>query len=476
MRCFKCHKFGHGKDKCRRPNSLCGRCGKEHADQHQCTAAAHCINCKGDHPAFSKQCPKFLEEQAILRYKAEHGGTFQQARAAVIVDTPRAVSSRTYAQATKVSLKSSKATQPKASDKVSASVTSKANAQRHTPPSSPKGAVSRPADKPREPINRFGNVSDMDIDSISDYLSDERKSRSRNTRSLERPLPLSQSQPQSPARSRSRARPLPPPHSPTHHIPPLIPPTADGDPIPVNSPPPPPARYPTSPQGMLLALKKFLTLSQPKNFIIYTDSLSAVESLRNKTFKIKNVKRFYNLLKKIPPQTQLVIAWVPSHVGVSGNEKADRLAKAALTLNLAAHSRVCWSNLKPRVDTYICTAWQALWNDQTRNKLYEIRPNLKESLCNTTQPLYRKQETVMTRLRIGHTWITHSYLLKKEDQPFCHACDNPFTVKHILVECSDFTHIRNKYYTTTDVHTLFREVDSSKITEYLKEIKLFDKI
>ena len=82
----------------------------------------------------------------------------------------------------------------------------------------------------------------------------------------------------------------------------------------------------------------------------------------------------------------------------------------------------------------------------------------------------------MTRLRIGHTWITHSYLLKKEDQPFCHACDNPFTVKHILVECSDFTEIRNKYYTTTDVHTLFREVDSIKFTEYLKEIKLFDKI
>ena len=174
MRCFKCHKFGHGKDKCRRPNALCGLCGKEHADQHQCTAAAHCINCKGDHPAFSKQCPKFMEEQAILRYKAEHGGTFQQARAAVIVDTPREVSSRSYAQATKLSLKSSKATQPKASDKVTAPVTSKANAQRHTPPSSPKGAVSRPADKPRarkpskegaprEPVSRFGNVSDMDI-------------------------------------------------------------------------------------------------------------------------------------------------------------------------------------------------------------------------------------------------------------------------------------------------------------------------
>ena len=217
-------------------------------------------------------------------------------------------------------------------------------------------------------------------------------------------------------------------------------------------------------QGILLALKKFLTLPQSKNFIIYTDSLSAVESLRCKTFKTKNVKRFYNLLKKIPPQTQLVIAWVPLHAGISGNEKADRLAKAALTLSLAAHSQVCWSDLKPQVDTYICTAWQALWNNETRNKLYEIRPNLKESLCTTTQPLYRKEETVMTRIRIGHTWITHSYLLTSH------------SAKHILVECSDFTYIRNKYYTTTDVHTLFREVDSSKIIEFLKEIKLFDKI
>ena len=140
-------------------------------------------------------------------------------------------------------------------------------------------------------------------------------------------------------------------------------------------------------EGILLTIKKCLTLQQFKNFVIYTDSFSAVESLRCKTFKTKNVKSFYKLLKKIPPQTQLVIAWVPSHVGIPGNEKADRLAKAALTSSLAAHSQVCWSDLKPRVDTYICTAWQLLWNNETRNKLYEIRLNLKESLCNTTQSL-----------------------------------------------------------------------------------------
>ena len=119
---------------------------------------------------------------------------------------------------------------------------------------------------------------------------------------------------------------------------------------------------------------------------------------------------------------------------------------------------------------YIDTIWQKLWNNEARNKLFETLPNLKESLCNRANTLYRNQESVMTRLRIGHTWITHSDLLKKEDQPFCHACDSPFTVKHFSTECPDLTHIRNKFYTTTDVHTLFREVDFSKITEYLKDL------
>ena len=47
---------------------------------------------------------------------------------------------------------------------------------------------------PTEKVNRFGTISDMDVDSISGYLSDERKSHSKNTSSFEHPLPLPQSQ------------------------------------------------------------------------------------------------------------------------------------------------------------------------------------------------------------------------------------------------------------------------------------------
>ena len=65
-------------------------------------------------------------------------------------------------------------------------------------------------------------------------------------------------------------------------------------------------------EGIPLALKKFLNLSKStQNFVIYTDSFPAVESLRGKHFQNKNVKRFYNLLKKLPPQVQVVVARIP---------------------------------------------------------------------------------------------------------------------------------------------------------------------
>ena len=54
----------------------------------------------------------------------------------------------------------------------------------------------------------------------------------------------------------------------------------------------------------------------------------------------------------------------------------------------------------------------------------------------------RKEEVTLSRLRIGHTWITHSYLLEGKQQPMCYACQTKYTVKHILIECTDLAHIK----------------------------------
>ncbi|GFN84085.1 nucleic-acid-binding protein from mobile element jockey [Plakobranchus ocellatus] len=76
MRFFKCQRNGNDRDSCQKTAAVCVRCGKSVHVERDCSANPHCINCRGDHSASSKTCPKFLEEQAILCYKAENGGTF----------------------------------------------------------------------------------------------------------------------------------------------------------------------------------------------------------------------------------------------------------------------------------------------------------------------------------------------------------------------------------------------------------------
>ena len=80
----------------------------------------------------------------------------------------------------------------------------------------------------------------------------------------------------------------------------------------------------------------------------------------------------------------------------------------------------------------------------------------------------RKEEVVLTRLRIGHSYATHSYLLKEEEQPMYIPCDTPFTIKHVLLYCVDFETARNRYYRVSTLKDLFESVEISNIFLYLK--------
>ena len=98
LRCFKCQRFGHAQKFCRR-SAACCRCGSDKHEEKNCKSDPRCVNCHGAHSAASKECPDYLRETAIQRYRAEHGGTFAQARAAVVVSSPLPVPGVSYAKA-----------------------------------------------------------------------------------------------------------------------------------------------------------------------------------------------------------------------------------------------------------------------------------------------------------------------------------------------------------------------------------------
>ena len=82
LRCFNCQKFGHSKARCRH-RQVCANCGQPGHEHKNCKNKMCCPNCSGGHTAFDKQCPEWMKEKEIQRYKAENGCTFPAARKAV---------------------------------------------------------------------------------------------------------------------------------------------------------------------------------------------------------------------------------------------------------------------------------------------------------------------------------------------------------------------------------------------------------
>ena len=97
-----------------------------------------------------------------------------------------------------------------------------------------------------------------------------------------------------------------------------------------------------------------------------------------------------------------------SHVCIQGNERTDKAAKAALN-EIPSNVTVPFSDYKPYIHTYVRKKWHDFWDNQIENKLHSVQPALGywPLSCRSN----RREELVFSRLRIGHSYLTHSHLL-----------------------------------------------------------------
>ena len=140
------------------------------------------------------------------------------------------------------------------------------------------------------------------------------------------------------------------------------------------------------------------------------------------------------------------LCWVPGHVNVQGNEKAD----AALRAPTAPHKEIPHTDMRRPLREAITNGWHRKWNSLAREgrKLREIKKGIKDWTSSHNKS--RRIETVLARLRLGHTNITHVYLMQgQKEPPECDRCRVTITVKHLLLEC-------RKYVISTSVTLLYR--------------------
>ncbi|ELT92824.1 hypothetical protein CAPTEDRAFT_204342 [Capitella teleta] len=153
----------------------------------------------------------------------------------------------------------------------------------------------------------------------------------------------------------------------------------------------------------LIAINETLTsiaLLPYDEFVICTDSLSSILAISSIDFIHPYVQSIFQKCTCLAGRDKRIIfIWCPSHVGIPENET---LAKQALGMNIL-NCPIPHTAFKPIARSFVKTQRQSEWDQETGNELHDIQPDIGS--WPPCQREKRREEIVIARLRIGHTFL-----------------------------------------------------------------------
>lgn len=209
--------------------------------------------------------------------------------------------------------------------------------------------------------------------------------------------------------------------------------------------------------------------------IIFTDSASTIRALTSTTTRNPLIKQIQRTLLETSKSIQ--ICWIPGHTGIAGNEMADLAAKQAAELVDVSAMINTPSDVKNLAINAFTNRATQQWMTQSTH-LNQIKNELIRWA--TSNLANRRESTIICRLRIGHTNLTHINRIFGNAPTICDKCParSPLTVEHIVLDCTGFARQRRAYnIPVTLKEALGDDPDVIKrVLEYLKDIKIYSSI
>lgn len=197
------------------------------------------------------------------------------------------------------------------------------------------------------------------------------------------------------------------------------------------------------------AVKLICENSEPRKWVICTDSKPALQLIRNARSLYKNGEIAQCIAETVEYASaqghNIVFQWIPSHIGIKGNEEADSLAKKALNEGRDCAIPVSGADIRHFITQGANHCSMEKWFDSPKSKesvLYEVDPHRKFFIATD---LPRHLETLIHRLRLEVAY-TNSFLHKihRSNSPECHCGQAEENVRHILLECVKYANEREK--------------------------------
>ncbi|GBM24440.1 hypothetical protein AVEN_41090-1 [Araneus ventricosus] len=176
----------------------------------------------------------------------------------------------------------------------------------------------------------------------------------------------------------------------------------------------------------LLAIREALDFAlrfETSDTYILTDSKSSIQYLKNwPKISEKTGQEIISKIVSLSQKSKVCIQWIPSHVGVFGNEVADLLAKEGSALPSAASGELFASE----ISSIHRAKANSTWKVPPTHKWYAgNRPGLSLQSEGT-----RSAQTALARLRSGH--IKSLKFVDKEKTYSSCPCSCPAFPAHVI--------------------------------------------
>jgi ribonuclease HI len=189
------------------------------------------------------------------------------------------------------------------------------------------------------------------------------------------------------------------------------------------------------------ALLEALSKSFPRT-VIFSDSLSLVNCLNSNSKSslsshvLSDIKSSLHLA--FVRRLTVMIVWIPSHIGISGNERADALAKDACTCGVLPHSLVLpITDCMNAVEHSIREEWNEFFQSSATGGHYRaVQSNIPHSPWFQICKIPKLNVSLIVRLRLGHVVLSsHLARIGIVGDATCECGREDETIDHVFFNC-----------------------------------------